>query len=62
MRHSQKEKRFYALGETAGDKMLFVSFAIKRQLIRVISARDVNPNERDFYGKQEAEKDSSISD
>ncbi len=56
--HSKREKRCYALGQTSAGRMLFVAFAIRRELIRVISVRDMNRNEREIYGREEAEKDS----
>jgi len=51
--HSQREKRFYALGRTARGRLLFVAFTIRRDLIRVISVRDMNRREQDFYGKHQ---------
>lgn len=47
--HSKREKRCYALGRTSADRMLFVAFTIRRDLIRVISARDMNRNEKEIY-------------
>jgi uncharacterized DUF497 family protein len=52
-RHSQQEKRYYALGQTDRGRYLFVAFAIRRKLIRVISVRDMNRRETEFYGKHE---------
>ncbi len=34
VRHSKREKRYYALGQTSVGRMLFVAFTIRRQLIR----------------------------
>lgn len=48
-KHSEKENRFYALGHTDGGRALFVVFTLRRSLIRVISARDMNRKERDVY-------------
>ncbi len=48
-KHSQKENRFYALGQTDADRLLFLVFTIRRKLIRVISARDMNRKERKAY-------------
>ena len=48
-RHSQMEKRFYILGETNAQRWLFVSFTIRQDLIRPISARDMNLRERKTY-------------
>ncbi|MCX6044378.1 MAG: BrnT family toxin [Chloroflexi bacterium] len=50
--HSQNEQRYYALGRTDAQRWLFVAFAIRRKLIRVISARDMNRQETDIYAKQ----------
>ncbi len=47
--HSRSEKRFYILGETNAGRWLFVSFTIRHDLIRPISARDMNARERKTY-------------
>lgn len=47
--HSQTEKRYYALGRTDLERPLFVVFTIRKSLIRVISARDMNRAEREAY-------------
>ncbi len=57
VRHSEKENRFYALGNTDSGRMLFVVFTVRRNLIRVISARDMSRKEREAYATHE-EKDS----
>jgi uncharacterized DUF497 family protein len=56
--HSKKEKRYYALGQTSGGRLLFVAFTVRRQLIRVISVRDMNRNETETYQNYEKEGDS----
>lgn len=53
VKHSEKENRFYALGHTDGGRMLFVVFAVRRDKIRVISARDMNRKERRVYQSHE---------
>jgi hypothetical protein len=58
VRHSKREKRYYALGQTAGSRTLFVAFTTRQKLIRVISVRDMSRNEREIYGRAEAEKGS----
>ncbi len=58
VRHSEKENRFYALGHTDSGRMLFVVFTIRRNLIRVISARDMNRKERKVYKSYEQEKNA----
>jgi uncharacterized protein len=54
-RHSSREKRYYALGQTSIGRRLFVAFTIRRALLRVISVRDMNRKESDAYGKWEEE-------
>lgn len=46
IRHSGREKRYYALGQTSRGRYLFVAFTIHRSLVRVISVRDMNRRER----------------
>ena len=45
-KHSGRESRFYALGQTDGGRLLFVVFTLRRSLIRVISGRDMNRREK----------------
>jgi uncharacterized DUF497 family protein len=47
--HSQTETRHYLLGQTNAGRRLFVSFTIRGENIRVISARDMSKRERIFY-------------
>lgn len=47
--HSAEEVRYYALGRTFGGRLLFVVFTIRADRIRVISARDMTPRERQRY-------------
>ena len=55
IRHSSRERRFYALGQTRRGRLLFAAFTIRRNLIRVISVRDMNRREREVYAKHEEE-------
>jgi len=55
LRHSEREKRYYALGQTGAGRRLFVVFTVRRKLIRVISARDMNRNEAQTYKRYEEE-------
>ena len=50
LRRSTHERRYYALGQTDGSRPLFVVFTLPGTLVRVISARDMNRNERKVYG------------
>ena len=47
--HSKRERRYYALGSTDTGRGLFVAFTIRKQLIRVISARDMTRAELRKY-------------
>jgi uncharacterized protein len=47
--HSQNEIRWYLLGKTDAGRLLFIVFTIRENLIRVISARDMNKKERIIY-------------
>jgi uncharacterized DUF497 family protein len=49
VKHSQKEARYYILGQTDKKRMLFFVFTIRGNLIRVISARDLSKKERQVY-------------
>jgi uncharacterized protein len=49
LRHSSSERRWAAFGATNGGRPLVVVFTRRGQLIRVISARDMNRRERNFY-------------
>jgi hypothetical protein len=47
--HSGSEQRFYALGQTDSKRTLFIAFTIRKNLIRIISARDMSRKEREVY-------------
>jgi uncharacterized protein len=57
--HSVAEKRYYVLGKTNSERQLFVVFTIRKNLIRVISARDMSRKEKRIYEQYEKE-DSGI--
>ena len=48
-KHSGTERRYFALGQTDGDRPLFIAFTLRGDLIRVISARDMSRRERKAY-------------
>lgn len=56
--HSVSENRYYVLGETNEQRCLFIVFTIRNNKIRIISARDMNKNERHVYEK--LKKDTKI--
>ena len=49
IKHSQKELRFFTLGQTDLGRRLFSVFTIRNKLIRIISARDMSRKERKEY-------------
>ena len=51
--HSQRERRYYALGRTSAGRRLFAAFTVRRKLIRVISVRDMNIREQEAYKRHE---------
>ncbi|MGC3872885.1 BrnT family toxin [Halomonas sp. GXIMD04776] len=57
-KHSQKEARYHALGETDDARLLHITFTLRGNgtLIRVISARDMHRKERANY--EQIEKDA----
>jgi len=48
-KHSEKESRFYVLGRTDRERLLFVVFTIRGDKIRVISSRDMTASEKQRY-------------
>jgi|SRR3990172_10130367 len=50
-KHTQEEKRYYALGQTYTNRLLFIAFTIRDNKIRVISARDMSQKEERTYVK-----------
>jgi len=53
VRHGKAEKRYYALGQTTSGRLLFIAFTIRRNLIRVISSRDMSRKELEVYRNHE---------
>ena len=47
--HSGKEERFRIIGKTKKERLLFVVFTIRKDKIRIISARDINKKEVYLY-------------
>ncbi|TMJ49833.1 MAG: BrnT family toxin [Alphaproteobacteria bacterium] len=50
-RHSETEQRFNALGKTAQNRLLHITFTLRHNgtMVRVISARDMHRKERKAY-------------
>lgn len=51
VKHSRLEKRLNCLGESNYKRKLFISFTIRKNNIRIISARNMNVKERKIYEK-----------
>ena len=49
--HSVVEKRFVAVGKSKGGKLLFIIYTMRKEKIRVISARPADKKERRLYEK-----------
>ncbi len=47
--HSIIEKRYYSLGHTNKNRLLTVVFTIRKNMVRIISARDMSIKEREVY-------------
>ena len=54
-KHSETENRFYVLGQTDSGRLLFLVFTVRKNKLRVISARDMNKRERRVYQTHEEE-------
>jgi len=51
-KHSKAEKRLFVLGQTDAKRRLFISFTIRENKIRVISARDMSKKERTVFDEK----------
>lgn len=51
IKHSEREPRFILIGKTKQGRMLFIVFTRRINKIRVVSCRDANRKEEDFYEK-----------
>ena len=52
-KHSIVEKMFATFGQTDAGRLLVVIFTKRVELLRVISARDMNRGERKFYEERQ---------
>ena len=50
-KHSKLENRYYALGRTNMNRLLFAVFTVRNEKIRIISARDMAVSEIERYQK-----------
>ncbi len=47
--HSKTEDRYQLIGKTEQNNILFIIYTLRKDKIRIISARVANKNERRFY-------------
>jgi uncharacterized DUF497 family protein len=57
--HSREEARYAAFGRTDADRPLFIVFLVRKNYIRVISARDMTDKELEVY-RDRLKKSSKI--
>ena len=57
--HSGKEERYYLLGRTHNQRLLFIVFTSRGPSIRIISAREMSRRERKVY-LEKAQKDTRV--
>jgi len=50
--HSKSEDRYHLIGLTKLNDILFITYTLRKDKIRIISARVANKNERRFYENQ----------
>jgi uncharacterized DUF497 family protein len=55
-KHSQRESRYAALGQTNQGRRLMIVFTVRETLVRVISVRDQSRPERRVYEQAETKK------
>ena len=48
--HSKKEQRYHAFGTSSSSRPLSITFTVRSNFIRIISARPMNQRERKNYG------------
>jgi len=51
IKHSEQEERFEAIGKIIKGSILFLAFTVRKNKIRIISARTANKKERRRYEK-----------
>jgi uncharacterized DUF497 family protein len=59
LKHSSKEERYIAMGQTDAGKTLFVVFTPRGRMVCVISARPMDRKERKFY-EESTEENSEV--
>lgn len=49
VKHSGVESRYYLMGRTDADRLLFIVFTLRASKIRIVTARPLNRKERKIY-------------
>jgi uncharacterized DUF497 family protein len=57
--HSHDEARFFALGQTDAGRFLFLVYTVRRERVRVISARDMTRRELKEYEHVRAQESAA---
>jgi uncharacterized DUF497 family protein len=57
--HSEKESRYYCIGQSNYGRLLFIVFTIRGELIRGISARGMSRKERNVYLSHEEKEENT---
>ena len=52
VKHSQDERRFTIIAQINNKAILFITFTVRKDKIRIISARKANTKERRLYEKK----------
>lgn len=50
--HSHKESRHILISKTKKSRFLFIVYTLRKNKVRVVSARDMHKRELDFYEKE----------
>ncbi len=50
--HSDKENRYILIGNTKKSKKIFIIYTLRKNKVRVISARNMHKKEQNFYEKE----------
>lgn len=56
--HSESEDRYFILGKTDTDRLLFIVFTVRGKKIRIILARDMSRKERRIY--EQTQEDTQV--
>lgn len=50
--HSADEERYILIGQTKSNRLLFIAFTLRKNKVRIVSARDLNKKEKYLYEKR----------